>query len=98
MEEDLQGFRVGRHDDKLGDPTVERFGRCGRGRGGARERRGAAIRAPAAPARPRRRMRTLVGALAQLLIVGRLLHDVEDRVGQLLVMVSMRERRRAREK
>ena len=43
-------------------------------------------------------LRTFVRALAKLLIVGRLLHDVEDRVGQLLVMVSMRERRRAREK
>ena len=41
--------------------------------------------------------RTFVRALAKLLVVGRLLHDVEDRVSQLLVVVSIREKERERE-
>ena len=28
MKQDLDGLGVGSHDDKLGDATVERLGRC----------------------------------------------------------------------
>ena len=39
-------------------------------------------------------IRTFVRALPKLLVVGRLLHDVQDRVGQLFVVVLTRGRRR----
>ena len=46
----------------------------------------------AAPRRPLpAATRTFVGALAQLLVVAGLLHDVHDRVGQLCVCVCVRE-------
>ena len=51
MEQDLEWLRIGCHNDKLGNTTVERLG-------------------------------DLVGTLLQLLVVGCLLDQIHDRVGE----------------
>lgn len=86
VEQDLDGLGVRCHHHHLADTAVESFGGCSMSGGGMQRSEGSPrpVQHPRVLSRTAcSPQRTLVGALLQLLVVGRLLDDVHYGVGEL---------------